>query len=302
MQSHTGGTGCQEKTMSIISITSLDTADHPLVHELFGRAYQHHLHLDWYTLDQLLNRDNLHCRMIKSGNQVRSLLGATVHSVADWQDQRVAWLRLMTLTASREAKNDLDQLWGSLASDLREMNVRQVALLMVTRRSESFLHRWGFARTNAVITLRRIKGDIPRSPTAGFSLRDAGQADLEAVYRVDTAAFPPLWQYDRAVLKAVFTQATSMTLLEKDGQVLGYQASTRYSSSAHLARLAVIPEAQGMGLGSTLVRDMLRFFASRKVTTVTVNTQEDNIRSQQLYARFGFEPINHSVPVWTLEL
>jgi ribosomal protein S18 acetylase RimI-like enzyme len=47
---------------------------------------------------------------------------------------------------------------------------------------------------------------------------------------------------------------------------------------------------------------MLRFFAGRGVSRVTVNTQADNARSQSLYKRYGFEFTGYSVPVWLLDL
>ena len=47
---------------------------------------------------------------------------------------------------------------------------------------------------------------------------------------------------------------------------------------------------------------MLRFFQQRGISLITVNTQADNLRSQRLYHRLGFEVLGPSAPVWTLDL
>jgi ribosomal protein S18 acetylase RimI-like enzyme len=84
--------------------------------------------------------------------------------------------------------------------------------------------------------------------------------------------------------------------------VLGYQLSTSHSRDGHLARLAVLPDFQGRGLGGMLIGEMVRFFEGRGVTTLTVITQEDNLASQHLYRRLGFDYTGHRVPVWSINL
>jgi ribosomal protein S18 acetylase RimI-like enzyme len=75
-----------------------------------------------------------------------------------------------------------------------------------------------------------------------------------------------------------------------------------YFEGAHLARLAVDPRAQGMGVGAALLNGALRHFARRGLNVMTVNTQHSNDRSQRLYLRAGFRHNGYNMPVWMAEV
>ncbi len=166
-----------------------------------------------------------------------------------------------------------------------------------------FGKRWGFRQANAVISLRRESRRIPAaSLPQGLSIHKADTAVLDAIVSLDAAAFEPMWQYDRGMMEMAQRHAATFTFIEQQGQIYGYQLSTWHIESGHLARLAIHPDLQGQGLGGILMGDMLSFFAGRGVYTITVNTQADNLASQRLYKRYGFEPVNQRVDVWTLEI
>jgi ribosomal protein S18 acetylase RimI-like enzyme len=92
------------------------------------------------------------------------------------------------------------------------------------------------------------------------------------------------------------------TVAVLDNEIVGYQLSTQYRQSGHLARLAVSPDMQGFGIGAALLDDMIRRFLRRRVRTVTVNTQESNVRSQRLYEQYGFRRNGYDLPVYTINL
>ncbi|HLV44537.1 MAG TPA: GNAT family N-acetyltransferase, partial [Aggregatilineales bacterium] len=187
--------------------------------------------------------------------------------------------------------------------DLARAGIGQVGLVVINPWVTDFITRWGFRETNAVVTMQRRSGPIPAAPEPPLVLREVRSAgELAEIAWLDAQAFGPLWQYDRDTLAAARREAATFTRLERDGQLLGYELSTRHVGSAHLARLAVLPGEQGQGLGGLLVGHMLRFFEARGIHLITVNTQEDNIRSQRLYKRLGFEFTGHRAPVWEAEL
>jgi GNAT superfamily N-acetyltransferase len=279
----------------------LTPADHRQVVELFQRTSRQHLHLDWRSLHQWLPHPDLCCWVVQQGGVVRSLLGATIHAAQGDSPSVVAWLR-MALPAPFSARPALDALWEALYHDLRSAAVERVALLALVPWIEPAAGRWGFERTNAVISMRRTGGTIPLPPSAPLHIRDASNADLDVIALIDAQAFAPLWRYSRETLAVAFSHAVTVTVLEDDERTLGYQLSTRYAGNGHLARLAVVPEAQGRGLGGLLIGEMVRFFEARGVSTITVNTQADNAYSRHLYARLGFKLVDHGVAVWTLDL
>jgi len=122
--------------------------------------------------------------------------------------------------------------------------------------------------------------------------------DLPAVAEVDKSAFELLWQNDLPTLERAYPQAVWAAVAEMDGQVVGYQLSTRNPLGVHLARLAVRPEMQGKGLGYALVADLIQHASQHGVTHITVNTQNDNATSLALYQRMGFRETGERYPVY----
>jgi [ribosomal protein S18]-alanine N-acetyltransferase len=187
-------------------------------------------------------------------------------------------------------------------ADLIDAGVRLVGMLDVEGWMGRYVRPWGFHETNGVVTLRREFSPLPDLVPHEAAIRKASADDLPAIVQVDTAAFSPLWRYNQRDLEAAARQAATFTMIEHNNQVIGYQLSTRYAGSGHLARLAIHPDFQGRKLGGVLIHNMLHFFMAQGVPVITVNTQADNYQSQRLYTQYGFLLTGHRVPVWTLTL
>lgn len=274
--------------------------DHRRVAQLFRQAPRSHLHLDWRTLEAWLGNPALRCWVLREGGQASALLGATLHQPLDGPP--VAWVRMMVPTVMGRDPA-LHGLWDALRDDLQQYGVGQAALMALDDWAARQVQSWGFTRTNAVVTLRRSAGGVPPAPAPPLALREiATYADLDAVAALDARAFAPLWQYSRETLMVAQQHAATFTVLEERGALLGYQLSTRHTGSGHLARLAVEPDRQGEGLAGVLIGGVIRHLETHGIHVLTVNTQEDNIRSQRVYQRMGFEFTGHNAPVWTLDL
>lgn len=81
-----------------------------------------------------------------------------------------------------------------------------------------------------------------------------------------------------------------------DGRPLGYVTGHLRGDVASLGLIAVVPEAQGRGLGPRLVNAFLAWAAGQHATRATVVTQGRNVRAQRLYQRCGF--VTSTVQVW----
>ena len=92
------------------------------------------------------------------------------------------------------------------------------------------------------------------------------------------------------------------TVAEDNGCVIGYQISTGSRLGGHLARLGVRKEAQGRGIGSALVSDLIQRLSSQNLGRVTVNTQSDNAASLSLYQKMGFVQTGEQYPVCIYQL
>jgi ribosomal-protein-alanine N-acetyltransferase len=183
---------------------------------------------------------------------------------------------------------------------MRALDVRRVSLLGIRDWIEPIAAQLGFEHNDDIVTLRRSSAQLPdfRIPR-DLTIRPTELEDLPTITRVDHAAFAPPWQLSLRELRQADRISASCTVAVRDGQIIGYQLTTLYFDGAHLARLAVLPQAQGSGVGAALVYDLLARFWRRQVHSITVNTQSSNQRSQRLYIRLGFHHNGFNLPVWT---
>ncbi len=158
----------------------------------------------------------------------------------------------------------------------------------------------GFVQVEAVqfFELDRLPARLAELPVArpDVELTPAQPAHLPELALLDAAAFPPLWHFGARDLFEMLMRCR-MQIAWLGGRMAGYTALC--ANSAHelqLARLAVAPGFQGMGVGRTLLADAVRY-AAGEYTTLVLNTQTTNTRSQKLYRGFGFRPTGTAVPV-----
>lgn len=212
----------------------------------------------------------------------------------------VAWIRLFAVSSEISANKAWAELWPVAQSQLSKpgSNIFAAAIPLQSWFRE-LLEDNHFTHSNNVIVLHWNGDVLPDAllPT-GARIRSMNLDDLNQVESVDMVAFGNVWQNSQSCLEVAFRQATIATVVELSGEVAGYQISTMTSMGGHLARLAVKPKFQGLGLGYTLVCDMLSQFDRRNVRNVTVNTQEDNMISLSLYQKAGFSRSGEKFPVY----
>jgi len=281
----------------------LTHADHDRVLRAFSRTPRTHVHYDWRTLEEWLPHPDLRAFVSHRQDAIQSLIAATVHTGSRPGQPPFAWLRfILPAGAAPERDPSLEELWEALRAGLRAERVGQVVLLELDDWTGRLVDRWGFKQTNAVITLKRHRGETP-AVEEPYAVREVVSfEEMARIADLDAAAFDPPWVYGLDTLMVAQRYASTLTVIEQDGEMLGYQLSTQHGLDGHLARLAVLPHMQGHGLGRMLIGEMVHFFAGQGIHTITVNTQEDNVHSQHLYERLGFVRTGHSVPVWMLNL
>jgi ribosomal protein S18 acetylase RimI-like enzyme len=111
-------------------------------------------------------------------------------------------------------------------------------------------------------------------------------ADLCAV---DHAAFPWLWWNSSLEFEVYgFTPGVELHLGYVDSEPVSYVGITAYPGWGHLDRIAVIPAMQGSGLGYQSLDFAVSSLIRRGARRIGLSTQKQNVRSQQLYERYGF--------------
>ena len=197
----------------------------------------------------------------------------------------------ITVIQELHARHRNEDLVASLVAGCREREQRLVVMLdQYEGRRESFYTRLGFNMLQHIIIyeLPRIPRPIPAPRRLRFI--PATSSLRPDLLRVDHAAFPWLWWNSSGEFDAYSSlYGVEMYLAyEPGGTPVAYVGLTSYRGWGHLDRIAVIPDSQGTGYGL----ETLHFAAARLsdlgARRIGLSTQADNVRSQQLYERYGF--------------
>lgn len=216
----------------------------------------------------------------------------------------IAWIRVFAAATQIPVVTAWDVLWSeAYAQLLGDQTIQYAAAIPLYGWFEALLKRSHFQKTHSIVMLSWDSPSLPETPpNPAVSIRPMTLDDLIEVETIDAASFSLVWQNSRTYLEIAFRQAAVATVVEYEGQLVGYQISTGTPIGGHLARLAVLPHLQGKGIGYTLLYDLLSQFMRRGARTITVNTQKDNLASLSLYHKSGFQLTGEEYPIYQLEL
>lgn len=261
--------------------------DYSQISNLLLREANVHRHLDWRSPLEWIGGEN-YWALEEDG-------GLTAVLACPEDPPRVAWIRLFAHQPQLSALEAWNALWDVARSELPPRTV--AASIAAKPWFERLLRGGGFERLQDVVLLEFLPAFPPRyQAPRGFIIRPMRAEDLPAVARIDEEAFGWFWRYSLDCLTRARAAAFYASVAENENGVVGYQISTGSSLSVHLARLAVLPQAQGGGIGAALVGEMFWRTAARRYS---VNTQRDNAASLALYRRLGFSPTGEAFPVLT---
>jgi ribosomal protein S18 acetylase RimI-like enzyme len=279
-----------------VRIRSAVLTDRHQISNLMHTSAYIHRHLDWrYPLDWIGSSPFF---VIEDDDKIIAALACPP------DPPLVAWVRLFVSTGTISLEETWQTLWKASRIELARKGQFTVAAIVLHDWYHGLLQTSGFTSRQSIIMLERSGPMLLQAcTTTDLSLiRPMLQLDLPAVAEVDAAAFEPLWQNSLSSLELAYRQAVLATVAETDGQVVGYQLSTRNQIGAHLARLAVRPELQGRGVGCALIADLVHKAERHGLYVLTVNTQSDNASSLALYRKTGFQETGDRYPVYQLSV
>lgn len=263
---------------------------HQIANLMFFEAHVHR-HLDWRAPLEWLGSPFYW--VVEDNSRVLAVFACP-------QDpDGVAWVRLFAHARQLSLEDAWTALWDNAQQDIGQRGGATVALIAMHKWLSDLLVRHGFSHTQDIVMLEWKSPDVPKQISVeGVKIRAMQPADLPEVADLDAFAFMPLWQNPLDALEKALPQATSATVAEDEQGLVGYQISTANPFGAHLARLAVRPDAQRRGLGSLIVADLILRLKKKNVARLTVNTQSDNHASLALYEKMGFVVTGEKFPVY----
>lgn len=120
-------------------------------------------------------------------------------------------------------------------------------------------------------------------------LRAMQEADLPAVVRIESAAYPFPWSV--GVFRDCLRASYSCWVLVAETDLLGYAVVSTAADEAHMLNLCVAPDFQGLGYGRHLIGRMLEVARWSGAQRMFLEVRPSNPAAQALYQSLGFEEI-----------
>ena len=132
------------------------------------------------------------------------------------------------------------------------------------------------------------------------SLRPATIKDAEFVFLVKKAALgeyiAQTWGWDEAFQREFHSrdyQPEETQIIAFNGQDAGWLVASESETECRLDDIYLLPEHQGLGIGSHLIRSLLAD-AARKSKPMKLQVLKVNSRARLLYERLGFQVVGET--------
>lgn len=112
--------------------------------------------------------------------------------------------------------------------------------------------------------------------------------DIDAIQVIEHACFSLPWSETAFYNELKHNHFAHYVVIELDGRIIAYGGMWTIMDEAHVTNIAVHPDYQGNGWGTTIVEELRRtalFLGSKKMT---LEVRVSNKRAQHLYQKMGF--------------
>ena len=120
-----------------------------------------------------------------------------------------------------------------------------------------------------------------------ITVRAMRKADVKAVYEIEVLSFRTPWSF-RSLMGELKNDVAHYTVLEKDGEIVGYCGMWVLFEEAHITNIAIHPAFRGSGYGKLLLHASMRVAASFGAEMMTLEVRETNSVAQKMYDEMDF--------------
>ncbi|MEP7016426.1 MAG: ribosomal protein S18-alanine N-acetyltransferase [Actinomycetota bacterium] len=123
----------------------------------------------------------------------------------------------------------------------------------------------------------------------GLVLREMTWRDVPALAGLELALFADdAWSEQTWWAELAARPRRCYVVGERAGVVVGYAGVDRRGEVADVMTIAVVPDAQGQGLGSLLMDRLIEAARGGGAEHLMLEVRADNIAAQRLYSKMGF--------------
>ena len=120
-----------------------------------------------------------------------------------------------------------------------------------------------------------------------ITVRAMKKADVKSVYEIEVLSFRTPWSY-RSLMGELKNRVAHYTVLEQDGEIIGYCGMWVLFEEAHITNIAITPKERGNGYGKQLLHATMRVAASFGAEMMTLEVRETNAVAQRMYDEMDF--------------
>jgi ribosomal-protein-alanine N-acetyltransferase len=126
-----------------------------------------------------------------------------------------------------------------------------------------------------------------------MNLRPFRRSDLDTLYEIDQACFPPGVSYGKAELAGFIAGRGSRTWIAEEGsQIVGFLIADRAGPrAAHIVTIDVRAAYRRRGIGRILMDAAEEWARKQKLELIYLETAEDNLVAQRFYQARGYAKV-----------
>ena len=162
---------------------------------------------------------------------------------------------------------------------------------------------WSIARELCLYTYLFNKPISNNTVEKFFKMKKFDEDIFEEIVLLDKDIFEPYWRSSTLSLFDTLRSCreTSLYTYKQGKGLLAYAIVGLTMRSSFLQRFAVHPNIQRSGLGSSMLENILEDMYKKKMISIKLNTQSDNVVAQKLYKNKGFSLSNQKLFVMESE-
>jgi ribosomal-protein-alanine N-acetyltransferase len=134
-----------------------------------------------------------------------------------------------------------------------------------------------------------------------MDLRAFRSVDLETLYKIDQACFPPGISYTREELRRFILHRRSRTwVAEESGEVVGFLVADRQPEKVeHIVTIDVVERWRRRGVGTLLMDAAENWAREEDLQFIYLETAETNIAAQRFYEARGYRRVERIESYYT---
>ena len=123
----------------------------------------------------------------------------------------------------------------------------------------------------------------------GFTLRPMTEADIDAVYQLETSTNPNPWT--KGILHNSLTAGDNCWLLEQDQHLAGYGVTMISIDEGTILNIAIAPTFQRQGLGHKLLQFLVTDAKQQGANVMFLEVRKSNVCAIDLYLQNDFSEV-----------